>query len=164
MRTPAAAIAFVLALSLAAFSSGRAVAFPALGAAEAGTAARYEAALNQSDRAAAGSIGSLLQRVHGCHFDMGPGMSPDRANGPHYHNNQCAVIRTGPPQGQYRQRDYDEPRRGAGYGENERGGERRRRDRRGDEGYGYAPPPPQPICTEQCRYRGPFKSCKTVCQ
>lgn len=103
-----------------------------------------------------------LVRVHGCHFDMGPGMAPDHANGPHYHDNQCRVIRVGPPGG-YRQRDYDEPPRRRYREEGPYGYEGRRRYREG--GYGYAPPPPpQPVCYERCRYTGPIKRCRTVCE
>ncbi len=118
--------------------------------------------------------------VHGCHFDMGPGMVPDRENGPHYHNRQCAVVRTGPqgghgaaPQGGYRpppppQPRYDAPR--GGYGGPPRGydeGPRRGGYYQGGggygRGYGYAPPPRQTYCRERCRYTGPFKQCRTVC-
>ena len=110
------------------------------------------------ERDAPASDTARLHTIHGCHFDMGPNMAPDRVNGPHYHDNQCRVIRTGPPRGQYRQRDYDDPPRRArgndGYDE-------RPRRRARESGY-YAPPPP--VCREECRYRGPFKSCKTICQ
>ncbi len=115
---------------------------------------------------------ALVQKIHGCHFDMGPGMAPDHVNGPHYHNRQCAVIRVGPPGGQrhyqeaprYRppppppqQQYYPPPRNDGGYrGPRYDGGYGGRR-------YGGPPPPPMPACRQQCRYRGPFKTCKTVC-
>ena len=108
-------------------------------------------------------------QVHGCHFDMGPGMAPDRENGAHYHNRQCQVVRVG-PQGGYgaptaprygappppprydtRSRGYDEGPRGGGYYQG--GGYAR----------GYGPPPRYPVCRERCRYTGPFKQCRTVC-
>ncbi len=105
-----------------------------------------------------GETAAPVIKVHGCHFDLGPNMAPDRANGPHYHNQHCAVVRVGPQRG-YRERSYEEPRRGA---------------RQYDRGYDdWAPrrtrrayrdaPPPQPVCRQQCRYVGPIKRCKTVC-
>lgn len=120
-----------------------------------------------------------LVQVHGCHFDLGPGMVPDRENGPHYHNRQCAVVRVGPqgghaappprpryeappPPARYdnRSRGYDERPRGGGYDERRRGGGYYQGD-----GYarGYGPPPRYPICRERCRYVGPFKQCRTEC-
>lgn len=114
--------------------------------------------------------GVPLVQVHGCHFDLGPGMVPDRENGQHYHNRQCQVVRVG-PQGGYvappapryaapppppprydpRPRGYDEGPRGGGYYQG--GGYAR----------GYGPPPRYPVCRERCRYVGPFKECRTVC-
>lgn len=79
--------------------------------------------------------------AHGCHFDMGPNMAPDRVNGPHYHDRQCQVVRVGPG--------------GRGHG----GPPPRQWRQQG--GYGYGPP--RPVCREQCRYIGPIKRCKTVC-
>ncbi len=32
-----------------------------------------------------GETAAPVIKVHGCHFDLGPNMAPDRANGPHYH-------------------------------------------------------------------------------
>lgn len=130
--------------------------FAALGAiAFAGAAAAVP--LAKTDLAMPGDGAALVLKVHGCHFDMGPGMAPDYQNGPHYHDRQCRVVRTGPPAGAYRQRGYyEEPRRpGPGpYVEHAlpyRGG------------YGPLPPPP-PVCVDRCKYVGPFKRCRTVCQ
>ncbi len=94
-------------------------------------------------RAAASGI-AIVHKVHGCHFDMGPNMAPDRQNGPHYHDRSCTVIPVGPPRRSYGAPRYD------GYG-----------PRRGPPAYA---PPPQTICTEQCRYTGPIKRCRTVCR
>jgi hypothetical protein len=109
-----------------------------------------------------------VRKVHGCHFDLGTGMAADPADGPHYHDNQCRVVRVG-TQGGYQQRDYyDEPRR------NRRAdeappypGDPSLRYRQPAPGYGYGPPPappPEQICYKRCRYRGPIKICKTVCE
>jgi hypothetical protein len=85
------------------------------------------------------STSGLLHRIHGCHFDTGPGMEPDPVNGHHYHDRSCRVIRLGPPpRGHY----YDDRP------------PRRYRDRE---------PPSGPYCREQCRYVGPIKRCRTVC-
>ncbi len=99
---------------------------------------------------------AIVQQIHGCHFDMGPGMAPDYRNGPHYHDRTCTVVRAGPSRG-YQQRGYDEPPR------------RPPPRYRSDDSYGYGPgygPPPHrgPVCTKQCRYTGPIKRCRTVCQ
>lgn len=83
---------------------------------------------------------TLVQKVHGCHFDTGPGMEPDRVNGHHYHDRNCRVVRLGPPP-RARYRDNPPPRRR----------------------YRESAPPRGPICREQCRYIGPIKRCRTVC-
>ena len=122
-------------------------------------------------------------RVHGCHFDMGPGMEPDRANGPHYHNRECNVVRTGPsggyggapqprsfaPPPRYEPPGHDNRPRGYGYDDGpRRGGYRGEGGYRGDggsgRGYGYAPPARRQVCRERCRYTEPFKNCRTVCE
>jgi hypothetical protein len=41
-------------------------------------------------------ISALVHRIHGCHFNTGPGMEPDPVNGHHYHDRNCRVIRLGP--------------------------------------------------------------------
>ena len=114
-------------------------------------------------------------QVHGCHFDMGPGMEPDRANGPHYNNRECNVVRVGPGGGygaapqarsaapqppRYDSRPRDYGNRGYRYDEAPRRG-----GYRGDDGFarGYGPPPRRQVCRERCRYVGPFKQCRTVC-
>lgn len=110
----------------------------------------------------------LLLHVHGCHFDLGPNMDPDRVNGPHYHDNQCRVVRTGPPPRSYQRRDYDDEPRGhrPRYQDTYPEGVPPPRGYRDRGPYGYAPPPPppEPVCYERCRWRGPFKVCKTVCE
>lgn len=111
------------------------------------------------DAYAEAKIIAPIMKVHGCHFDLGPNMAPDPVNGTHYHNRQCAVVRVGPPRGNrggnYREPPYDTRPYDRGYDR-----EPPRRPRRA---YRDAPPP-QPLCREQCRYVGPIKRCRTICE
>jgi hypothetical protein len=121
------------------------------------TSAAGAAPLARSDTSHHVGVRLPVINVHGCHFDLGPNMAPDHVNGTHYHDNQCRAVRVGPPRG-YTERDYyDEPRQ-RGY----RPDYDDRPRRRG--GYYDYQPPPQPVCYERCRYVGPIKRCRTVCE
>lgn len=117
------------------------------------------APLVKADAAGVVAEPAVIMKVHGCHFDLGPNMAPDHDAGPHYHDRQCRIVRVGPQRG-YGGRDYyDEPRKG-GYRPDYDDRPRR------PGGYSeYQPPaPPQPACFERCRYVGPIKRCRTVCE
>jgi hypothetical protein len=139
-----------------------AVAAVAMAAASAGAAPFPRSGPAAGDLAEASAAPLVL--VHGCHFDLGPNMARDPVNGTHYHDRQCNVVRVG-------------PQRGPGYGggggnfrqprEDTRPyfrGNRNDESRRPRRGYRTVPPPPQSVCREQCRYVGPIKRCRTVCQ
>ena len=77
---------------------------------------------------------TLIQQIHGCHRDV----ERDR-RGPHYHSRRdCRGISV----------------RGERRGESRR--DRRHRDYREDRRR-------RPVCTEKCKYSGPIKTCKRVC-